>query len=156
MTLDVTAASDMFTQDIEDMPEELRNDEPGEPVMTALAAEWVARANAAPTADDLATVWKAGVKAINEAKDAAASNAFKAAVTARGEAFKAAQPAEKPAAPALSTAAAEILADMEVIAAEGAEIFQASWNGLSKATQATLAPYFDALLALAEKAGGAA
>ncbi|SDF79765.1 MULTISPECIES: hypothetical protein [unclassified Duganella] len=155
MTLTVTGASDMFSQDIEDMPEELRNDETGEPAVTALAEEWVARANAAPTADDLTAVWKAGVKAINEAKDATASNAFKAAVAARGEAFKAAQPAEKPAVPALSTAAGEILADMEIIAAEGVEVFQASWNGLSKATQETLAPHFDTLLARAEKSGGA-
>lgn len=156
MTLDVTAASDMFTQDIEDMPEELRNDEPGEPVVTALAAEWVARANAAPTADDLATVWKAGVKAINEAKDATASSAFKAAVAARGEALKGAQPAVKPTAPALSVAAAEILADMEIIANDGAEVFAASWASLSKTTQNMLAAHYDGLMVRAQKAGGAA
>ncbi|WP_312435467.1 hypothetical protein [Janthinobacterium sp.] len=159
MTLNVTAASDIFTQDIEDMPEELRTNEPGEPAVSALATEWVAKANAAPTADDLAVVWKAGVKAINEAKDAAASNAFKAAVTARGTALTAAQPAtkaDKPAPQPLSTAAAEILADMEVIADDGAEIFAASWASLSKSTQNMLASHYDGLMARAEKAGGAA
>lgn len=159
MTLNVTAASDIFTQDIEDMPEELRTNEPGEPAVSALATEWVAKANAAPTAEDLAVVWKAGVKAINEAKDAAASNAFKAAVTARGTALTAAQPAakaDKPAPKPLSAAAAEILADMEVIADDGAEIFAASWASLSKSTQDMLAAHYDGLMARAEKAGGAA
>lgn len=156
MTLDVTAASDMFAQDIEDIPEELRStehDSQDDPVISALAIEWVAKANATPTAEDLASVWKAGVKAINEAKDVIASNEFKAAVTARGEALKAAQPAAKPALQALSAAAAAILADMEVIADDGTEAFLAGWGGLSKATQGTLAGHYDALLARAESRG---
>ncbi|MBB5610380.1 MULTISPECIES: hypothetical protein [unclassified Janthinobacterium] len=156
MTLNVTAASDIFTQDIEDLPEELRSQDAGEPALSALAIEWVAKANAAPTAEDLALVWKAGVKAINEAKDATASNAFKTAVTARGETLKAAQPAAKPAAQPLSAAAAEILADMEVVADDGVEVFAASWGSLSKSTQNTLAPHYDALMARAQKARGAA
>ena len=159
MTLNVTAASDIFTQDIEDLPEELRSQDIGDPAMSALALEWVAKANAAPTADDLAAVWKAGVKAINEAKDAVASSAFKAAVTERGTALTAAQPtpkAEKPAHQPLSTAAAEILADMEVLADDGVEIFAASWASLSKTTQNMLAAHYDGLMTRAQKAGGGA
>jgi len=159
MTLNVTAASDIFTQDIEDLPEELRSQDAGDPAMSPLALEWVAKANAAPTADDLAAVWKAGVKAINEAKDAVASSAFKAAVTERGTALTAAQPApkaEKSAPQPLSTAAAEILADMEVLADDGAEVFAASWASLSKTTQNMLAAHYDGLMARAQKAGGAA
>lgn len=90
MTLNATAASDIFTQDIEDLPEELRHDdEPGEPVLSALAIKWVNAANEAKTAEALAEVWKAGVKEINAAKDVSASNAFKAAVEARGPVLRA-------------------------------------------------------------------
>ncbi|NML34894.1 hypothetical protein [Paraburkholderia antibiotica] len=98
MTLNVTGASDIFTQDIEDVPEELRaHDEPGEPVLSALALKWVTAANAAKTADELAKVWKEGVREINAAKDVSASNSFKAAVEARGPVLKAqtAQTAER-------------------------------------------------------------
>lgn len=90
MTLNATAASDIFTQDIEDLPEELRHDdEPGEPVLSVLAQKWVAAAHAAKTTDELAATWKAGVREINAAKDVSASNAFKAAVEARGPVLKA-------------------------------------------------------------------
>ena len=58
MTLNVTAASDIFTQDIEDLPEELRPQESFHPNSqkptpaphnAELAAHWVAQANAAVT-----------------------------------------------------------------------------------------------------------
>lgn len=151
MTLNVTAASDIFTQDIEDLPEELRHDEPGQPVLTPLANEWVAKANAAQTADELAEVWKAGVKAINQAKDVAASNAFKATVTARGEALKQATAAQAPQTPEISEAMASLLADMEAAADGGAEAFERSWASLSKATQTSLEPHVDALRVRAAK-----
>lgn len=96
MTLNVTAASDIFTQDIEDLPEELRTQEPGEPALSELAMKLVAQANAANTDEELAAVWKSGVKVINEAKDVTASNAFKEAVTARGEVLKKSPAASKP------------------------------------------------------------
>lgn len=97
MTLNATAASDIFTQDIEDLPEELRHDdEPGEPVLSALAIKWVAAANEAKTAEALTEVWKQGVKEINAAKDVSASNAFKAAVEARGPALRAAAEQSQP------------------------------------------------------------
>lgn len=90
MTLNVTAASDIFTQDIEDLPEELRhNDEPaaqaGDP---ALMAKWVERAKGAGDKDELAGIWAEGVKEIKAAKDMPAYNAFKDAVAAKGEEFK--------------------------------------------------------------------
>jgi hypothetical protein len=154
MTLNVTAASDIFTQDIEDLPEELRTHdtaEAGQPAMTALATEWVAKANAAPTAEDLETVWKAGVKAINEAKDLVASNAFKAAVTARGTALKAAAPAKSASVPDVL---AGLIADMESAADGGPEALADAWGSLSKATQASLAAHYDALVARAASAGG--
>jgi len=98
MTLNVTAASDIFTQDIEDLPEELR---PQEGVQTSsqkpgpaphdpeLAAHWIAQANAAATPEALTEVWKAGVSAINEVKDMTSYEAFKVAVGARGVTLKA-------------------------------------------------------------------
>ncbi|SDR37134.1 hypothetical protein SAMN05443245_5188 [Paraburkholderia fungorum] len=90
MTLNVTAASDIFTQDIEDLPEEYRHDdEPGEPVLSALGIKLVAEANAVTTRDQFDTLWKRAVKEINAAKDAAASDAFKTAMAAKSKALPA-------------------------------------------------------------------
>ncbi|QIE90856.1 hypothetical protein G5B91_10840 [Pseudomonas nitroreducens] len=92
MTLNVTAASDIFTQDIEDLPEELRENEPSQPATNPeLAAKWVALANAAESPDALTSVWKDGVKEIQATKDMPAYNAFKVAVEARGKALKSAE-----------------------------------------------------------------
>lgn len=98
MTLNVTAASDIFTQDIEDLPEELRPQESAQtsnqkpvpaPHDPELAAHWIAQANAAATPEALTEVWKAGVSAINEVKDMTSYEAFKVAVGARGVTLKA-------------------------------------------------------------------
>ncbi|TKD30016.1 hypothetical protein [Azotobacter chroococcum] len=90
MTLNVTAASDIFTQDIEDLPEELRHQEPSQPATDPeLMKKWVGAAMAAETQDALTAIWKEGVKELQEAKDMQAYTAFKAAVGARGEALKA-------------------------------------------------------------------
>lgn len=90
MTLNVTAASDIFTQDIEDIPEELRTEDASQPATNPeLAAKWVAEAGRAASADALKKVWQAGVKEIQEAKDMPTYNAFKAAVEARGKALTA-------------------------------------------------------------------
>lgn len=51
---------------------------------------YLAKVKAAETADALGNVWKAGVKAANEASDKPGYDALKAAVTARGAAIKAA------------------------------------------------------------------
>lgn len=101
MTLNVTAASDIFTQDIEDLPEELRPQESAQAASQPatdpeLAQKWVALANAAADPDALTEVWKAGVKEIQGLKDMTAYNAFKAAVGARGEALKAVAPKVEP------------------------------------------------------------
>lgn len=89
MTLNVTAASDIFTQDIEDIPEELRTEEAGQPATDPeLTAKWVKMATGATNADALTEIWQAGVKEIQAVKDMTAYNAFKAAVGARGEALK--------------------------------------------------------------------
>jgi hypothetical protein len=103
MTLNVTAASDIFTQDIEDLPEELRPQEQAQatnhkpapvPHDPALSAHWIAQAEAASTPEALTEVWKAGVSAINEVKDMTSYEAFKVAVGARGVALKAAAEAK--------------------------------------------------------------
>lgn len=89
MTLNVTAASDIFTQDIEDLPEELRHDDDGAPAGdTELMAKWVSQATAAATTEALTAVWTAGVKEIQAKKDMPAYNAFKATVEAKGKALK--------------------------------------------------------------------
>jgi hypothetical protein len=86
MTLNATAASDIFTQDIEDLPEEYRHDdEPGEPILSALGAKLVAEANAVTTREQFDALWKRGVKEINAAKDGGASDAFKAAMEAKSK-----------------------------------------------------------------------
>ena len=98
MTLNVTAASDIFTQDIEDLPEELRPQEQAQaqsqkaapvPHDPALSAHWIAQAEAATAPDALTDVWKAGVAVINDAKDTTAYDLFKAAVVACGVKLKA-------------------------------------------------------------------
>ncbi|ONM43122.1 hypothetical protein BXT89_14305 [Halopseudomonas pachastrellae] len=89
MTLNVTAASDIFTQDIEDIPEELRTEEASQPATNPeLTAKWVTMANGATNPEALTEIWQAGVKELQDAKDMTAYNAFKAAVAARGEALK--------------------------------------------------------------------
>ena len=95
MTLNVTAASDIFTQDIEDLPEELRHDDEGQPAGDPdLLKKWVDQANAAATEDALKTVWTDGMKAIKAAKDMPAYHAFKAAAEARGKALKEPKPVD--------------------------------------------------------------
>jgi hypothetical protein len=157
MTLNVTAASDIFTQDIEDLPEELRDHESkgGQPALTELALKWVGEANKATNADELAAVWKAGVKEINAAKDVTASNAFKAAVTAKGSELKAAAAPKQPA--AIPPELEDLIADLEATADEGAEAFNAAWGSLSKTTQdniSKLEGVIERLNERAAKAGG--
>ncbi|MEH6566215.1 MAG: hypothetical protein V7756_12875 [Halopseudomonas sp.] len=97
MTLNVTAASDIFTQDIEDIPEELRTEEAGQPATDPeLTAKWVKMATGATNAEALTEIWQAGVKEIQAVKDMTAYNAFKAAVGARGEALKKEHAASEP------------------------------------------------------------
>ena len=87
MTLNATAASDIFTQDIEDLPEEYRHEEEGEAtkVLSALAQRLVAEVEAVKTREQFDALWKRGVKEINAAKDAGASDAFKAAMAEKSK-----------------------------------------------------------------------
>lgn len=98
MTLNVTAASDIFTQDIEDLPEELRSHEgagtpPSDPLLTA---KWVAAANGAKDSASLTVVWANGVAEINPTGDLVAYEAFKVVVTAKGKELKVAEAAKQP------------------------------------------------------------
>lgn len=89
MTLNVTAASDIFTQDIEDVPEELRSTTPEQPAGDPmLAAKWVGKAEACANADELSLIWKEGLSEIKSKNDMPAYNAFKAAVEAHGKKLK--------------------------------------------------------------------
>lgn len=99
MVLNVTAASDIFSQDLDDLDDTLRDhlanqEGGGEPVLSALAVKLVGEANAVTTRDQFDTLWKRGVKEINAAKDAGASDAFKAAMEAKSKTLptKAAEP----------------------------------------------------------------
>lgn len=153
MTLTTLGCSDIFSQDLEDLDEALRENiaanERTEPAVTELAIKWTADANAATTQEQLTKVWEIGIKAIKDAQDMAGYNLFKAAVTARGEALKAAQPVSK-AEPA-SDAMAGLVADMESAADGGLEAFESAWGSLSKATKGNLAGHYDALIARASR-----
>jgi hypothetical protein len=158
MTLNVTGASDIFTQDLEDLPEELRHDEAGEPTLSPLATKWIDAANAATTASDLVEVWKQAVKEINAAKDVSASNAVKEVVTARGLALKAAAPPvqAEPDTP-IPAELESLIADLGAAADSGIEAFDGAWGSLSKATKdkiTGLAGVYEKLHSKAESVGG--
>lgn len=98
MTLNVTAASDIFTQDIEDLPEELRSNAadsipPTDPV---LAAKWVTAAVGALDSAALSKVWAEGLAEIKPTGDMAAYNTFKASVEAKGKELKTKEAASAP------------------------------------------------------------
>lgn len=121
MTLNVTAASDIFTQDIEDLPEELRSHDAGVAATdSALTVKWVAAANAASTPEELTATWTAGLAAIKPTNDMIAYQAFKDAVEARGKAIRAAQPAPAAEPAAEPTKSAEQVAE-EADFARGAQ-----------------------------------
>lgn len=85
LTLTATAASDCFTQDVEDLPEELRDDERGRSGGAGLTPEQVEGLKSAMnTAKDRAQLRKllqAAMKAAQEAGDAEAHSAVKAYAT---------------------------------------------------------------------------
>lgn len=89
MTLNVTAASDIFTQDIEDIPTELRGEAVEEPAGDPLLAQaWIKKATDCKTSDELTLIWQEGLKAIKLANDMPAYNSFKNAVEAHGKKLK--------------------------------------------------------------------
>lgn len=90
MVLNVTAASDIFSQDLEELDETLRDhlagqDGGGQPVLSALGVKLVGEVEGVTTREQFDALWKRGVKEINAAKDAAASDAFKAAMEAKSK-----------------------------------------------------------------------
>jgi hypothetical protein len=92
LTLTALGCSDIFAQDLEDLDEALRDQfvETEAPGSAELLQKWVEQANAAPDSASLTAIWTDGMKEIKAAKDMPAYNAFKAAVEAKGKAFKAA------------------------------------------------------------------
>lgn len=90
MTLNVLAASDIFAQDIEDLPDHLRDagDEDAAGMSFEDREKHEQAIEAATTKDLLAATWKTIVAACNAAKDRSAYDALKAKVTAKGAALE--------------------------------------------------------------------
>ncbi len=85
MTLNVTAASDIFSQDIEDLPEHLRTDD--DDASHSLPPEQLAgyeqQIDALKSRDAATALWKSITAACKAAKDMDAYNSLKAKVTAK-------------------------------------------------------------------------
>lgn len=91
MTLNVTAAGDIFGQDLEDLDELLRQhlaeDEQVEHAK-GLREEWCAKATAAKTAEELTRIMKDGVKVFQQGRDRDGYSLFAATVQKRGAELK--------------------------------------------------------------------
>lgn len=91
MTLNVTAAGDMFGQDLEDLDallrEHLAGDELAQQTQTA-RDEWCAKAKAAKTSDELTATMREGVKFFQAGRDRDGYQTFAAAVQTRGAELK--------------------------------------------------------------------
>lgn len=91
MVLNVTAASDMFSQDLEDLDAELVRhlaEDERQAQVQLLRDEWCAKAKSADNRDALSKVMKEGVKVFQSAKDRDGYATFAAAVQARGAELK--------------------------------------------------------------------
>lgn len=96
MVLNVLAASDAFTQDLEDLDDTLRQhltEDERESAAQVLRNECAARVAAATTEEDLRAVSKECVAKLNHAKDREGYGLFVAAVQARGAVLKGGAPA---------------------------------------------------------------
>lgn len=92
MTLNVTAAGDIFGQDLEDLDELLRQHLAEDELAghtQAVRDEWIAKAKAAKTTDELTKTMREGVKVFQSARDRDGYAGFAAAVQERGAALKA-------------------------------------------------------------------
>jgi len=103
MVLNVTAASDCFTQDIEDLDETLREHLAGDdgPQTFPVRDEWIAKATACATAVELQALASSKGPAVayfQRAKDTEGYSLFRQAVQARGAVLKPAQAPTQPAA----------------------------------------------------------
>lgn len=91
MVLNVTAASDMFSQDLEDLDAELVRhlaEDEKETHMQSVRDEWCAKAADAKSRDELQATMKAGVKVFQESRDPDGYKQFASAVQARGAQLK--------------------------------------------------------------------
>lgn len=89
MALNVTAASDIFTQDIEDLPEELRSqDAETTGIQVSVRSDFENAISACVDAESLAALWKTIVAECNKAKDKPAYDDLKEKVMAKGDALK--------------------------------------------------------------------
>lgn len=91
MVLNVTAASDMFSQDLEDLDAELVRhlaEDEKEAHMAAVRDDWCAKASEATTEDELRATMKEGVKVFQSARDKDGYAQFAKAVQARGAQLK--------------------------------------------------------------------
>lgn len=117
MVLNVLAASDAFTQDLEDLSEELREqltEDEREQARDALRTEWLAKVADAKTLQDLEALRKPAVAALNKAKDTEGYSLFATALQQRGATIRAAQPAPKP--PAAPPSEDAFVAEMDAAA----------------------------------------
>lgn len=100
MVLNVTAASDMFSQDLEDLDAELVRhlaEDEREAQMELVRAEWVSKLDAATTEDALRKIMQEGVKVFQAARDRDGYSAFAKAVQRRGAEIKAQNAPQEPA-----------------------------------------------------------
>lgn len=91
MVLNVTAASDMFSQDLEDLDAELVRhlaEDERETHTQDVRAEWIAKVQAAADEEQLRTTMKAGVTVFQAARDQDGYKQFAAAVQKRGAELK--------------------------------------------------------------------
>lgn len=112
MVLNVLAASDAFTQDLEDLSDELREhltEDERENAVQAMRDEWIGKVKAAKTLDELTTLASSrgpAVAAFQKAKDTEGYAQFRQELQARGaELRRASTPAPKPPADAPAPAA---------------------------------------------------
>jgi hypothetical protein len=91
MTLNVTAASDIFSQDIEDLPDHLRDDDEGSGLSMpeSQRLDFEAAIDALKDKPGAETLWKKIVAACKETKDKGAYDALKTKITAKAEAIAA-------------------------------------------------------------------
>jgi hypothetical protein len=90
MTLNVTAASDIFAQDIEDLPEHLRGEEEMTGMPAAQLAGFEGEIEALKSAPEAEALWKRIVTACKETGDKSAYDSLKAKIAKKGESLKAA------------------------------------------------------------------
>lgn len=91
MVLNVTAASDMFSQDLEDLDAELVRhlaEDERQAQIQLVRDDWIAKAKAAPDRDKLGAIMKEGVKVFQSSRDRDGYSAFAAAVQERGAQLK--------------------------------------------------------------------